>query len=269
MTLTSKLSRRAQVISGVSLLAIAVCAGATGLYINVSHGLDVSVPAGILFGLSDLTKVMLPIVCGIIGWSRQMRVTAIVCVIASLWCASTAYLNGAGEQIAGKSHEASQYAGKKAQVEALEVQVASLDAQAAAEAKKGGCGKQCRYISERADKARLEAKEARAALASAKAVDVTGYERLVSAVTAGLFLVLVEALVWTSVPAMALLNAPQPKARKAKKAKKRKAVAKKVDWTRPEAYAKAPRMTKSGKIDGRTRQGRAVKKVTSRTFVTA
>lgn len=202
---TTTVPRWGQVTVGVSLLSIAVAAGVTGLKINVFHGLEVSPEAGILFGLADLTKIVMPIIAGLIGWSRQMRVTALVCVVVSLWCASNAYLSGAGQQIAGKQHGADQYALAKDAVAKADADVTRFSTAADTERKSGGCGKQCKFLLEQADKARQEAKEARAALSNARAVDVTGYERTGSAITAVLFLFLIEALVWLSVPAMKVL----------------------------------------------------------------
>jgi hypothetical protein len=202
---STAIPRWGQVTVGAVLLSIAVTAGLTGLKINVFHGLEVSPEAGILFGLADLSKLALPIIAGLIGWSRQMRITAAVCVVVSLWCASSAYMSGAGQQIAGKQHGADQYSLAKDAVTKADAEVTRLNTAVDAERKNGGCGKQCKFLLEQADKARQEAKEARTALASTTAVDVTGNERTASAITAGLFLFLIEALVWLSVPAMKVL----------------------------------------------------------------
>jgi hypothetical protein len=234
--------RLGQAISGSLLLGIAVTAGATGLYLNVNHGLQVSVAAGTLFGLADLTKIVLPIVAGAVGWSKQMKLTAVICVAVSLWCASSAYLGQAGQTIATKQHGADQYTIVKAEVAKLEADVTRFDAQAAAEAKNGGCGKQCRFLTDRADKARQSLTEARTTLKAATPVALSGYEKISSAVTAGLFLFLVEALVWLSVPAMAALRqamaapvvttvAPAKAATRSATKKTKKAAAKAKAWS--------------------------------------
>lgn len=231
------LPRFGQAISGSVLLGIAVTAGATGLYLNVNHGLQVSVAAGVLFGLADATKIVLPIVAGAIGWSKQMKVTAVICVAVSLWCATNAYLGQAGQNIAVKQHGADQYSIAKDAVAKLEADVSKFDAQAQAEAKNKGCGKQCRFLTERADKARQSLEEARTALKSATPVALSGYEKISSAVTAGLFLFLIEALVWLAVPAMSSLrqalstpvSAEKPK--KAPKPVTKKKTAKRKSWT--------------------------------------
>jgi hypothetical protein len=205
MTTVTPINRFGQAISGGVLLLIAVTAGATGFWINVHHGLEVSTEAGILYGLSDLTRIVLPIVCGLIGWSLQTRLVAIVCVVTSVFCVLIAFTSGADRNLAGKQHGAEQYTAAKARVKDLEDQVASLDKQAAAEAKNKGCGKQCKYLGERADKARQELTAARTALKTAAPVAIGPYELIASRISAVLFLVLIESLVWMSVPAMTLL----------------------------------------------------------------
>jgi hypothetical protein len=42
------------------------------------------------------------IICGIVGWTKQIRLTAAVCVLASLWAASNAYLDAAGRELLAK-----------------------------------------------------------------------------------------------------------------------------------------------------------------------
>jgi hypothetical protein len=240
------------VVAGVALLSIAIAAGATGLKINVAHGLEMRTEAGILFGLADLTKIVLPIVCGVIGWCMQTRIIALVCVTTSIFCAVTAFNAGADKHLAGKQHGADQYGMAKAGVTKAEALVTSLEAQAAAEAKNKGCGKQCKFISERADKARQELVTARNQLAAATPVAISGAEKTTARISAVLFLVLIEALVWMSVPAMRLLAQPaEPKVKAAVVRKPRKpAKPKKVkDWAKIEAYSQA--LTRKGKPDKR------------------
>jgi hypothetical protein len=230
------ISRRGQVVAGVVLLSIAVTAGATGLTINVAHGLEIRPEAGILFGLADLTRIVLPIVCGIVGWTMQTRMVAVVCVATSLFCAVTAFNGGADKHLAGKQHGADQYAIAKDAVAKLEADVTKFDAQAQAEAKNGGCGKQCRFLTERADKARVALAQAQETLKVSKPVAISENAFLTSRISSVLLLVLIESLVWMSVPAMSLLTRPAeaPKAEKPKKAPKpvtKKKTAKPKRWT--------------------------------------
>lgn len=161
------------------------------------------------FSIQGSPKIALPIVAGIIGWTKQTRLTALVCVAVSIWCASNAYLDGDGARFADKQHGADQYAAAQADVARIEKEVADLDAQAARETKNGGCGKQCKYLGSLAEQRRHELAEAKQVLKNAKPVVTSGYEKLKAAITAGLFLLLIECLVWLSVPAMMLLRQEQ------------------------------------------------------------
>ena len=258
MTTRSTLPRWGQVIAGGTLLAIAIAAGAAGLKINVFHGLELRPEAGILFGLADLTKIVLPIVCGLIGWTLQTRLVAIVCIATSVFCAVTAFNTAADRMLAGKHHGADQYAAAKANVSKLETRAANLDAQAAAEAQRGGCGSKCQYLGTRADQARQALTEARQNLKVARPVELTGNEKLTSRINSVLFLVLIEALVWMSVPAMQLLR-QQKKAAK-RTCRKTRQVGKprrktdrevaKLRKIATQAFV-PPRMTKTGKPDRR------------------
>ena len=263
-------ARIGQGISGAVLLLIAMTAGATGFYINVSHGLEVSNTAGIIFGLSDLAKISLPIVAGVIGWSFQTRITATVCVAFSLFCAYNAYTGSSSQILAGKQHGANQYSIAQSTVKSLETEVAKLDADARAEAARGGCGKQCKFLMERADSARISLTEARTSLRQAKPVSIDRNAETKATVTALAFLFLLESLVWLSVPAMAALRIaaqkPEPKIeiKPAKKATKRKPRATKKTPTAKQKAAKtfdqAFGAYSKGKIDKRTVAGRSIKK---------
>ena len=259
---TNAIPRWGQWLAGGVLLAIAIAAGATGMKINVAHGLEIRTEAGILYGLADLTKIVLPIVCGIVGWTLQTRLVAIACVATSLFCAVTAFNGGADQRLASKQHGADQYTAARAAVASVEAQVASLDAQAAQEARNGGCGKQCRFLMEQAGGARQRLSEARAALVSATPVAVSENAKLNSRISSVLFLVLIEALVWMSVPAMQLLSRTEAKPKvKAKRVpgKSRNAAKPRRKTDRQVAELKKiatqaflpPRVTKQGRPDRR------------------
>lgn len=208
-------------LAGLALLAIALAAGTLGLVLNVEHGLEAGLAAGIAFGLADGAKILIPLTAGMIGWSRQMKITAAVCVAVSLWSAVNVYLDGAGSAFLAKSQGAEAYASQAKAITELEVEVARLTALAAAEAKNKGCGKNCKAVNDQVSAARQQLAEARQARAQTKPVEVSGLAGLIAmasgasadgiargigAVKAALFLLLIEALVWLSVPAMALLR---------------------------------------------------------------
>lgn len=121
---------------GGALLAVAITAGAVCLTLNVMHGLEAGLAAGIAFGLADLGKILLPVVAGLIGWSRQMKATAAICVAVSLWSAVNVYLDGAGRDLLARQHRQSVYADAQKQLAELEADAASLRALTAAEAAK-------------------------------------------------------------------------------------------------------------------------------------
>ena len=216
------LPRWARYAAAGVLLAVALTAGALSLALNVMHGLEAGLAAAIAFGLADIGKILLPVVAGMIGWSRQMRATAAICVAVSLWSAVNVYLDGAGRELLVKQHGAMVYAEAEKQITELEREAASLRSLAAAEAGKGGCRQNCRALTEQASRAATELGKARAARAELRPVEISGLAAMVAiawgekpegvargiaAIKALLFLALIEVLVWLSVPAMVLIEA--------------------------------------------------------------
>jgi hypothetical protein len=208
-------------LAGLALLAIALAAGTLGLVLNVSHGLEAGLAAGIAFGLADGAKVLIPLTAGIIGWSRQMKITAAACVAVSLWSAVNVYLDGAGSAFLAKQQGAEAYASQAKAITELESEVTHLTVLAATEAKNKGCGKNCKAVNDQAAVARQQLADARQARAHTKPVEVSGLAGLIAmasgasadgiargigAVKAALFLLLIEALVWLGMPAMTLLK---------------------------------------------------------------
>lgn len=211
----------AQYASGGVLLAVALTAGAVSLTLNVSHGLTAGLASGIAFGLADIGKLTIPIVAGLIGWSRQMKITAAVCVAVSLWCAVNYWADRHGQNLASREHAATVYSDKASQIESLKTEIASYDALTAQEAADGGCGAKCQNLLNAATGARKRLSDAYAARSEAKPVEINGLAVMMAvatggepsriarwngAVTAVLFLALLEALVWLSVPAMTTLR---------------------------------------------------------------
>lgn len=214
------LPRWSKVVVGGVLLGVAGTAGAVSMVLNVSHGLEAGLASGITFGLADIGKIVIPVVAGVVGWSGQLRATAIVCVAVSLWCAVNYYADHHGRDLLAKEHGASIYADNAKQIAELEAQAASLRSLAQQEAARGGCKQNCRAIMAQAETAAERLQEARAAKVAMKPVEISGLAVMVAmasgsqadsiargigAVKAALFLALVEVLVWLSVPAMVLL----------------------------------------------------------------
>lgn len=297
----SRIPRWAQFLIGGVMLSIALAAGIVSLVLNVSHGLNVGLAAGITFGLADIGKIAIPIVAGIIGWSMQMRSTAIVCVLVSLFCATNYYADRHGRHLIEAQHGEAVYADKAKAISELEAKVSSLDALVTAEAANGGCGPNCRALMQQASEARKSLQNARKARSQAKPVEASGLAVMISmsagtkvegtarglgAVNAVLFLALLEALVWLSVPAMRALNmaattpAVKPVARREKRSQpvknatkkptirksrkveqKRKQTAQQVAKlktiaTNPASFKAPVRVTRKGKMDKRFKAAR-------------
>ncbi len=217
------LPRWAHYAAGSVLMAVAVTAGGLSLTLNVAHGLETGPAAGIAFGLADIGKIVIPIVAGAIGWSRQMRITAAICVAVSLWCAVNYYADRQGRQLLGREHGETVYADAEKHITELETEADRLSLLAAEEAKRGGCGPNCRALTNQAASARERLEAARKARAALTPVEVSGLAAMIGAFTrrdagriarglravkAVMFLALIEALVWLSMPAVALLAMP-------------------------------------------------------------
>lgn len=176
--------------------------------------------SGITFGLADIGKMSIPVVAGVVGWSGQLRATAVVCVAVSLWCAVNYYADHHGRDLLAKSwslnlcrqRQGDRRDGGRA---------ASLRSLAQQEATRGGCKQACRAIMAQAESAAQRLQEACTAKVALKPVEISGLAVMVAmatgsqpesiargigAVKAALFLALVEVLVWLSVPAMMLLH---------------------------------------------------------------
>jgi hypothetical protein len=216
------LPRAGQFLAGVSLLGIALAAGGLGLTLNVSHGLETGLAAAVAFGLADGAKIVVPIVAGVVGWSKQMRLTAAICVVASLWAATNVYLDGAGRELLAKEHGATVYADAERGIAELAAEAASLRDLATKEGARKGCKTNCLALTTQATEAAQRLQEARTKRAELKPVEASGLAAMLAmvsgggadkiarglgAVKAALFILLVEALVWLVVPAMTLLRA--------------------------------------------------------------
>jgi hypothetical protein len=260
MKKSTQISRVAQAVSGFSLLAVALTVGLTGMKLNVANGLQTGIEAAIIFGAADAAHMILPIICGIIGWTKQLKAVAIVCVCASLFCAVTAFMSGADQHQAEKQAGADRYAAAQADVKKAQDRVNSLDAQVLQEGKNKGCGPACKALKQEAERARSELSAAKAKAETAKPVAISGNETLETRIKALLLLIIVEVTVWLSIPAMVCLRAAftvKAVVRKNRTARKAKA-----KTPAKITEAKAAKVTKAGKIDLRTKQGRAIKLVT-------
>jgi hypothetical protein len=215
------LPRWGQLAGGTTLLAIALAAGTLGLVLNVAHGLEAGLAPAIAFGLADGAKLTIPLVAGLIGWSRQMRITAAICVAVSIWSAVNVYLDGAGRELLAAEHGQATYADAGKRIAELEAEAASLRDLAAREGARGGCKQNCRALTQQAAESAQRLQEARTQRAVLQPVEASGMAATIAmafgarqdgvarglgTVKAVLFLLLIEVLVWLAVPAMGLLG---------------------------------------------------------------
>lgn len=231
--------------AGATLLAIALTTGGVGLLINVTHGMERGPAAAILFGLADAARIALPFAAVLLGWSRQVKLTAAICTAISLYCAASAMIAGHDARHARQTGQAEAYAANRddaGRIRAelagiresgnpvtLRQQAAQAGERAAAEEKSGKGGRYQAALAEQAEltrradladrraalEARLDALGAAGKTLAPAAIEASG-RGWIDALAA---ILLVETLVWLSIPGLSLLAAsrkPKPRPRAAK-----------------------------------------------------
>jgi len=162
MRKSSTLPRWAQWAAGITLMIVAVTAGALSLAVNVTYGLGAGLALAVAYGLSDVAKLTLPIVATGIGWSRHMRIVAIVAAAVSVWCAANYFADTEGQRLLNASHQTGQVEAAKNErgrlqdelaalgttgnADVLGKRLANLDQAVKDEAAAGGCGPECRDL---------------------------------------------------------------------------------------------------------------------------
>lgn len=179
---TSTIPRWGQWASGVSLLAVALTAGALSLAVNVVAGLSVALPVAVMFGLSDVGKVLVPVVCQAIGWNRHLRTTYWLAATVSVICALIATADMFGLRLASIDNAAKGANLTGQQITELRASLASVRKMASDEAQRGGCGPKCKALNDRADKLETSLSAAVSASQSQTAPTVTGIAFLGEAV---------------------------------------------------------------------------------------
>jgi hypothetical protein len=120
------LPRWALWIVGLSLLALATGAACIGLLINVEYAR----PSGWLmvaaFGFGEVGEWLIPIVCGAIGWTWQMRLSLFVCAFTSIWCIGNHLADLQASSILGMEHSARQYKGASADADRARATLARI-----------------------------------------------------------------------------------------------------------------------------------------------
>lgn len=281
MTKHKPLSRVAQWISGIVLMMLAIAAGLLSLYFNLSSGLALGLGIAIAFGLSDVAKIVLPIVCQAIGWTKHLRLAYYTATAVSIICAVCYLADQFGSDIIGKERANQSYVDTGNRIQELQERLSAAQAMVVAEASKGGCGPRCEALKDDVkaiDTQLIEARSSRPATTTEK-VDgkatvfawATGAET--NATSRGTIVVLIiaallmgEMLCHTSAAAAQMIGEAMKPRKKATIRKFRKVASKPKRKTERQVemlkkFAETPKLTKSGRIDGRSKSAKAVKRV--------
>jgi hypothetical protein len=175
------LPRWAQYASGISLLAVALTAGGLSLAMNISSGLALSAAIAIAFALSDIGKMLLPVVCQAIGWTRHLRAAYLIASLVSGLCAICFLADRFGADIAAKENATALSVHADQQIADLRHSLASIRDMAADEAKRGGCGAKCQSLNSQASELESKLSVALAKRETAPAGQFDGKARLFAA----------------------------------------------------------------------------------------
>lgn len=151
----SKIPRWAQWAAGISLLSVSLAAAGISLTVNFQAGLIVHLAIACMLGLSDIGKILIPVVCQGIGWTLQSRVTYAVVSVASVVCAFIFIEAMFDAQQAQVANQAILTQNADQRIADLRTSLATTRQMAAEEAQRGGCGQKCQALT--AEAAKLEA----------------------------------------------------------------------------------------------------------------
>ena len=159
MKTNTALPRWGQWAAGLTLTGAAIAAGATSLTLNVLYGWQIGPAAAVTFGLADLAKITIPIVCVAIGWTWQSRLTLVLCAIVSLTCAASYFADREAGPLLARETRSAVYTGAQADMVRARTELAAIhetgdatalsqaanlaQTRAKAEAANGGCRKRC------------------------------------------------------------------------------------------------------------------------------
>jgi hypothetical protein len=168
---------------GILFALLALSAGMISFLINVSFGLQTSLVAAAVFGLSDAAKILLPMAAAALGgWNMRRRLAWLVAVIISVAAALSSLLEDEAGRIQESKIAASAASTARTDEAHARQELASIHellpaavlqrladeagAEAAREEALGGCGERCRMQKSRRSEylARLGLAERRDAL---------------------------------------------------------------------------------------------------------
>lgn len=259
----STIPRFWQWASGISLLIAALAAAGISLAINFEAGMAVHLSIAAMLALSDIGKILIPVVCQGIGWTLQSRATYLVVSVASVVCAFIFIESKFEKQQAEATNQVTIAKNAEQRIAELRRSLASARQMAAEEAKRGGCGPNCLALNDRTSKletALSEAVAARKGIAP-KGASLSEGRALILTLLGLTAMELLSHLAGAAASMIGqAMRTPKPIAKPKRKAKARKkapAKPKKIDWTKPDTYT-IPR-TKTGKADMRTKAARRLK----------
>src|SRR5258706_15179186 len=105
---------RVQACTGTALALMAVAAVRVDLINNWEYGKTISPELGTILVLAVLGVVALPTSASILGWSRHIKLTTIVCVMLTVWSAVNAYSTKQGAAILAAQSSQEKYQSAKA-----------------------------------------------------------------------------------------------------------------------------------------------------------
>ena len=150
----STLPQWAQWAAGISLLSVALAAAGISLAVNFQAGLIVHIAIAAMLALSDIGKILIPVVCQGIGWTLQSRVTYAVVSVTSVVCAFIFIEAMFDAQHAKVASQAILTQNADQRIADLRTSLATTRQMAADEAQRGGCGDKCQALT--AEAAKLE-----------------------------------------------------------------------------------------------------------------
>jgi hypothetical protein len=161
------------VAAGFFILALALASAGISLWINFQAGMIVGLSIACMLAISDLGKVIIPVVCKGIGWNLQTRLTYAAVSVASVVCAFIFVTAQFEAKQAAVSNTAVNTGLADQRIADLRSSLKTTRDMASTEAKDGGCGPKCQSLNDQAgnlETAITEALAARKAMPTKSAV---------------------------------------------------------------------------------------------------
>jgi hypothetical protein len=128
-----------------------------------------------------VAKVLVPVVCQAIGWTKHLRSVYAVASVVSVVCACLYLADQFGEVIAAKTDAAAITASTDRHIEDMRASLTSVRKMASAESQRGGCGPKCQTLNDRAEKLETALSDALRKRQAAKPAEATDGKAVVIA----------------------------------------------------------------------------------------